>query len=106
MVKHLGGFKFKDDTTEEQIKHCFSELRKMVGLIPGLLKIEHGPHKSDEGLDEGLEYVFCMSFDSFESRDAYLPHPIHLERVELFGLYLERAVVLDFEITPECTAEL
>lgn len=106
MIRHLGGFKFKEETTPEQIQHCFSELRAMVGQLPGLLKIEHGPHQSEEGLDEGLEHVFCMTFDSFESRDAYLPHPLHMQRVDLFGLYLERAVVLDFEPTAECTAAL
>ncbi len=78
----------------------------MVGQIPGLLKIEHGPHKSEEGLDDGLEYVFCMTFDSFESRDTYLTHPVHMERIDLFNRHLERAIVLDFETTPECTAEL
>jgi hypothetical protein len=106
MIYHLGGFKFKPEATQEQIDHAFSELRKMVGQIPGLLKIEHGPHVSDEGLDEGLEYVFLMQFESFEARDAYLPHPVHMERVDLFGKILERPVVLDFQPTPECTASL
>jgi hypothetical protein len=47
-----------------------------------------------------------MQFESFEARDAYLPHPVHMERVDLFGKILERPVVLDFQPTPECTASL
>ena len=106
MVRHLGVFQFKQAVTAEEIDLCFSELRKMVGQIPGLLKIEHGPHNSNEGLDDGFTHAFCMTFDSPESRDAYLPHPVHQERVALIQPKLERIIVLDFEATPEFTAEL
>lgn len=106
MIRHLGVFQFKEGTTTGEIDHCFSELRKMVGQIPGLLKVEHGPHQSDEGLDDGFTHAFCMTFDSFESRDAYLPHPVHQQRVELIQPKLERIIVLDFEVTQEATSEL
>lgn len=106
MIRHLGVFQFKPEVSEEEIKHCFAELCAMVGQIPGLLKVEHGPHQSDEGLDDGFTHAFCMTFDSFESRDAYLPHPVHQERVALIQPKLERLVVLDFEALPENTASL
>jgi hypothetical protein len=106
MIKHLGIFQFKQGVTTDQIEHCFSELRKMVGQIPGLIKIEHGQHNSDEGLDDGFTHGFCMTFDSVESRDSYLPHPVHQQRVALIQPILERVIVLDFEATPERTASL
>ncbi len=105
-VRHLGIFEFKKGITTEQIDECFVEMMKMVGQIPGLLKMEHGPYKSDEGLDDGFTHGFIMTFDSPESRDAYLPHPIHLQRVDLVQPRLERCIVFDFDVVAEQTAEL
>ena len=39
-----------------------------------------------------------MTFDSLESRDAYLPHPIHEAVKDVVVPCLERVVVFDFEV--------
>lgn len=98
MVRHFGVFQFKPEITPEQIDNCFAELRGMVGKIPGLLDIEHGPYQSDEGLNENFTHGFIMTFDSLENRDAYLPHPIHEAVKEVVVPCLERVVVFDFEV--------
>lgn len=98
MVRHFGVFQFKPEITPEQIDNCFAELRGMVGKIPGLLDIEHGPYQSDEGLNENFTHGFIMTFDSLESRDAYLPHPVHEAVKEVVVPCLERVVVFDFEV--------
>lgn len=99
MVRHFGVFQFKPEITPEQIANCFAELEGMVGKIPGLLEIEHGPYQSDEGLNEDFTHGFIMTFDSLESRDAYLPHPIHEAVKEVVVPCLERVVVFDFEVS-------
>ena len=106
MVRHFGVFQFKPEITEEQIDECFVEMHKMVGEIPGLLSMEHGPYKSNEGLSDGYTHGFIMTFDSPESRDAYLPHPFHLQRVELVQPRLERLVVFDFDVTDKNSTSL
>ena len=98
MVRHFGVFQFKPEITPEQIDNCFVELKGMVGKIPGLLDIEHGPYDSDEGLNEEFTHGFIMTFDSLESRDAYLPHPIHEAVKDVVVPCLERVVVFDFEV--------
>ena len=98
MVRHFGVFQFKPEITPEQIDNCFAELVGMVGKIPGLLEIEHGPYQSDEGLNEDFTHGFIMTFDSLESRDAYLPHPIHEAVKDVVVPCLERVVVFDFEV--------
>lgn len=98
MVRHFGVFQFKPEITQEQIEHCFTELKSMVGKIPGLLDIEHGPYQSDEGLNEDFSHGFIMTFDSLESRDAYLPHPVHEAVKDVVVPCLERVVVFDFEV--------
>jgi len=102
-VRHLGFFQFKPEVTQDQLDAAFKEFLAMVS-IPGLQKIEYGEHNSDEGLDDGFTHAFCMTFDSAEARDAYLPHPEHLKRVDIFQELLERVTVVDFELKGEKTA--
>ena len=99
MVRHFGVFQFKEGVSEELISECFSAMKGMIGRIPGLLDMEHGPYDSDEGLDDGFTHGFIMTFDTLESRDAYLPHPIHEEVKELVIPNLERVIVFDFKVT-------
>jgi len=97
-VKHMGLFQFKDGVSGEQIEECFAELVGMVGQIPGLEEVIHGPYESDEGLNDGFTHGFIMTFTSPQARDDYLPHPVH-ERVKNIVLpRLERVVVFDFEV--------
>lgn len=96
MVRHFGVFKFKPTISEEQIAECFHTMKDMVEKIPGLLAMEHGPYNSNEGLNDDFTHGFIMTFDTPESRDAYLPHPLHEKVKELVVPRLERVVVFDF----------
>ena len=97
MVRHYGMFQFHPEVTLDQIDECFTEMCAMVGRIPGLLSMEHGPYDSPEGLNDGFTHGFVMTFDNGASRDAYLPHEEH-ERVKLIVVpRLARVVVFDFE---------
>ena len=98
MTRHFGVFQFKPEITQEQIDESFVALADLANKIPGLLSVEHGPYKSDEGLNDGFTHGFIMTFDSPESRDAYLPHPDHLVVVDLVQPRLERLVVFDFDV--------
>lgn len=91
-------FQFKHGISSVQIDECFAEMKGMIGKIPGLLEMEHGPYESAEGLNDGFTHGFIMSFDNGASRDAYLPHPEHERVKEIVVPRLERVVVFDFEI--------
>jgi hypothetical protein len=96
MIRHFGMFQFHPEITAEEIDACFTHMRGMVGEIPGLLAVEHGPYDSPEGLSDGFTHGFVMTFDTAAHRDAYLPHPVH-ERVKDFVVpKLARVVVFDF----------
>ena len=95
-TRHIALFQFKESVSDNQIENCFEALMDMVGKIPGLIKMEHGPYDSSEGLNDGYTHGFIMTFDSPESREAYLPHPIHEEVKDLIAPKLERLVVFDF----------
>ncbi len=99
-VKHYGVFLFKQEITPEQIENCFAQMRGMVGKIPGLIDMCHGPYDSSEGLNDEFTHGFIMTFESPEARDTYLPHPIHEQVKEVVVPCLERVIVFDFNV--EC----
>jgi len=100
MTRHFGVFQFKAGVTELQIEECFATMQAMVGQIPGLLAMEHGSYKSPEGMNDGFSHGFIMTFDSPESRDDYLPHPVHEKAKALVVPRLARVVVFDFDVQP------
>lgn len=98
MIRHFGVFKFKKEVTAPQIEACFVALKGMVGQVEGLLSCEHGPYNGNEGLNGDFTHGFLMTFDNAESRDAYLPHPIHERVKELVVPRLEECIVFDIEV--------
>ncbi len=98
MTRHFGMFQFKEGISDSDIETCFASMKAMVGKIPGLLSMEHGPYDSSEGFNEGYTHGFIMTFDSPESREANLPHPIHEKVKDLVIPKLERVVVFDFNV--------
>ena len=97
-VKHYGVFQFKPEISTDQIESCFDSMQEMVGKIPGLLNMIHGSYDSGEGLNDGFTHGFIMTFASPETRDAYLPHPIHEAVKEIVVPCLERVIVFDFNV--------
>ncbi|RLS35488.1 MAG: Dabb family protein [Planctomycetota bacterium] len=100
-VKHFGVFLFKPTISAAHIDHCFAEMRGMVGKIPGLLEMSHGPYQSPESMHDGFTHGFIMTFESAAARDAYLPHPEHERVRQIVVPSLERVVVFDFAVLPE-----
>ncbi|MDO6438918.1 Dabb family protein [Cyclobacterium sp. 1_MG-2023] len=98
MTRHFGMFKFKETVSAEEIEFCFVTMKAMIGKIPGLLGMEYGAYDSGEGLNDGFTHGFIMTFESPESRDAYLPHPVHEEVKNVVVPNLERVVVFDFNV--------
>jgi hypothetical protein len=98
MTRHYGMFQFKNGVSDSEIDTCFKAMKGMIGKIPGFLEMEYGPYDSTEGLNDGYTHGFIMTFDSPESREAYLPHPIHEKVKELVIPKLERVIVFDFNV--------
>ncbi len=97
-VKHYGVFQFTENISPDQIETCFAEMKSMVGKIPGLLDMIHGPYESDEGLNDVFTHGFIMTFDSPQSRDEYLPHAEHERVKEIVVPCLEKVIVFDFNV--------
>jgi hypothetical protein len=97
-VKHIGLVKFKEGTSDEQIKTIFDSILDITETIPGIEDYVSGPNSSPEGLNQGYTHALVMTFSDPAARDAYLPHPEH-ERVKtLLMPVVESLLIFDFEV--------
>ncbi len=97
-IKHIALFKFKADTSSEQIEEVFQQIMDLSETIPGIEDYVSGPNNSPENLNDGFTHGFVMTFTDAAARDAYLPHPDHEQIKASILARAERFVVFDFEL--------
>jgi len=97
ILRHVVLFKFKDDTSTEQVQQlndAFIELKKH---IPVIQEFEWGLNDSPEDLHQGFTHCYLLTFTSEEDRDGkYTPHPKHQAFVASLKPHLEKAFVVDY----------
>ena len=90
-LRHIVIFKYKPHATDAQIRQVTDAFRALQHSIPGIRAFEHGVNNSPEGKNLGFTHAYLLTFDSPAARDAYLPHPEHVQ----FGALLGQLDVLD-----------
>jgi hypothetical protein len=70
-------------------------IRGFVDTIPGVQSVVEGHSSSLEGLEDGFDYGFVVTFAAVQARDAYLDHEVHRPVAETIGAAAERVVVFD-----------
>jgi hypothetical protein len=95
-VRHVVLFKFKDGTTDEEIKKVEDAFRALPKKIPQILEFEWGTNNSPEKLDQGFTHCFFLTFKTAADRDAYLPHPAHKAFGKVLGPHLDKVLVIDY----------
>ena len=70
-------------------------LRALANTIPGISSLVEGHSTSPEGLEDGHDYGFVVTFDSADARDSYLPDPRHQAVADEIGRNAQRIVVFD-----------
>ena len=73
MIKHSVIFSFKEGLTIDQ-KHFFFEGAKQLSGIVGVHAFEIAKQVSSKN---SYEYSIAMEFDSYESYELYVSHPLH-----------------------------
>ena len=84
MIHHIVLFKFYENTSELKIQELADALVILSKQIPGITHYIWGPSVSMEHLEKGYTHGFVMTFDSKQSRDNYVPHPLHKELVKKY----------------------
>lgn len=97
MIQHIVLFKWKTDTSQQTIDEIMGALAELQGKVDGIVDYSAGPYSSDEGRNHGYSHGFVMTFDSADSRDAYLPHPEHLAVVDMILPVIDDVLAFDYE---------
>lgn len=95
-LRHVVALKFKEGTTEEQIREVEEAFRALKKKIPAIHALEWGTNNSPEGHDKGFTHCFILTFQSEKARADYLPHPDHKAFGKVLGPVLEDVFVIDY----------
>lgn len=95
-LRHVVLFKFKEGTTEEQLKTIETAFAGLPAKIPEIVDFEWGTNNSPEGLDKGFTHCFFVSFENEKGREIYLPHPDHKAFVDIASPHIEDVLVVDY----------
>jgi lysophospholipase L1-like esterase len=96
LLRHVVLFKFKDDTSPEQLKKAVEAFADLPNKIDAIVDFEYGTDVSVEGKADGFTHCFLVTFKNEEGRATYLPHPAHQELVKLVGPHLDKVLVIDY----------
>lgn len=95
-LRHIVLFGWRNGTTEAEIEEIARRFGSLAQTVPGIEAFEWGVDNSPEGKGGGHSHCFMLTFGSEAARDAYLPHPQHLEFVAFASHWIERALVVDY----------
>lgn len=96
LLRHVVLFKFKDDTTADQVHQIEAAFCALPGQIDAIHTFEWGTDVSVEGKADGYTHCFFVTFKNEADRDAYLPHPAHRAFGGVLRPHLDKVLVLDY----------
>ncbi|MEM8525205.1 MAG: Dabb family protein [Bacteroidota bacterium] len=79
VLKHIVALQFKEEISKEEREKAIQRFRDLEGEIPEILAFEGGGDISVEDLNKGFTHCFILTFKDEAARDAYLPHPAHMD---------------------------
>ena len=96
VLRHVVLFKFKDTTTDQQVRQIEEAFYALPDKVDAIYDLEWGTDVSVEGRSEGFTHCFFVTFLSEEDRAEYLPHPDHKAFGSLVGPHLDKVLVVDY----------
>ena len=94
MVKHIVIYTLKEGTDKPSaVELIRSVLEPLVGVIPGLTKMEIRPCYQG-----GMDYALYSEFESKEALANYADHPAHQAAKAHFWEMLDSRVCADYEV--------
>jgi hypothetical protein len=96
VLRHVVLFKFKDGTTDEQVRQIEQAFCALPGKIDAIRDFEWGTDVSVENRQEGFTHCFVVTFRDETARAEYIPHPEHKAFGKLLGPYLDKVLVIDY----------
>jgi hypothetical protein len=101
VLRHAVFFKFKDGTSDEDIKKVVDAFDALPKKIDSIKDYQRGKQFSPIGFDDGLTHCFLVTFADEAGRAKYLKHPEHKAFGATLGPHLDKVFVVDFWGKPE-----
>lgn len=98
-LRHVVLFKYKDGTTDSDIKKIEAAFRALPSKIKEIKGMEWGVNNSPENLNDGFTHCFFLTFASEADRAVYLPHPDHQAFGAILTPHLDKVLVVDYWTT-------
>lgn len=83
MIRHVVMFRWKPTFTDEIRAQWVEGLEGMVGQIPGLIRLAHGPDLLHT--EKSWDHVIVADFERVEDIEVYNTHPAH-EAIKIYSL--------------------
>ncbi len=94
MLTHIVCWKYKAETTEDEIETHISKLRNLPDVIPHILSFNVG--RDCLHLERSFDTGLVATYPNREALDAYTVHPDHQEVAALGKQIAEQVVSVDF----------
>lgn len=96
MLRHVVLFKFKDSSTDDDVKKVEEAFKGLKEKIDVIKDFEWGTDVSVENKSEGFTHCFFVTFADEAGREIYLPHPDHKAFGQVAGPHIEKVLVFDY----------
>jgi hypothetical protein len=94
MVQHIVMWKFKEESTQDDILEIKNRLEALPEIIPQIKFYEVGLNVKDS--NNAMDMVLISKFKSIDEMAIYANHVEHQRVVELIGNATKEARVVDF----------
>lgn len=95
MLTHIVCWKYKPETTEQEIETHIAKLKNLPNLISNILSFNVG--RDVLHLDRSFDTGLVATYTDREALDEYNVHPDHQKVVALGKQIAEKVVSVDFE---------
>mgnify|MGYP005837896343 CR=1 FL=1 len=97
MIEHIVLFKWKPETSPEQIAAAITGLQRLKTAIPGIVDLSCGQNFCDRA--QGFQTALVVRFTDRNALETYQPHPAHQAVVHtLIKPIAADILAVDFEI--------
>ncbi len=95
-LRHTVFFKFKEESTSEDIDGVVDAFKNLPNKIEEIVGFEWGENNSPEGLDDGFTHCFVLTFKNDSGRGVYLPHDAHRAFGDVLRPHMADVFVIDY----------
>ena len=95
-LRHVVIFKFKDSSSEEDIKKVAETFAALYGKVPQVKAFEWGVNNSPEHFNEGFTHCFMLTFSSEKDLADYQLNPAHKDFQMVLKPHMDKVFVVDY----------